>query len=134
MDGNGLIAVPQTFRRQMMKRFVSRTVIGNAGLLLLSVLSTATSFASDSDDDEAEHKAFLVSSVRLVDAVAAAEAHTGARAMMAEFEKENGDYIFEVELLTDKGTELEAHVDASTGAVLQVEREEDEANDDDDDE
>ena len=85
-----------------MKRVISRTIIGTTAVFALGAVGVATSFADDRDDDAVERKAFLASGVHLVDAITAAEAHTGARAMMAEFEEEDGIYIFEVELLTDK--------------------------------
>lgn len=113
-----------------------RTRSGLSGFLVLICVTfiAPVAYAGDNDGDATEHQSFMSSTVSLADAVTAAEAHTNARAMSAEFEREDGVYIFEIELLTVSGAELEAHVDASTGAVLQVETEEDEEQDSDESE
>ena len=42
-----------------------------------------------------------------------------------EFEREDGGYRYELELLDDDGYILEIEVDATTGDILEVEREDD---------
>ena len=42
-----------------------------------------------------------------------------------EFEREDGGYRYELELLDNDGYVLEIEVDASTGEILEVEREDD---------
>lgn len=42
-----------------------------------------------------------------------------------EFETENGDDIYEIEILTADGEEIEVEIDANTGEVLEIEEERD---------
>jgi uncharacterized membrane protein YkoI len=53
------------------------------------------------------------------------EASLGARVIEVELEREDGRLIYEFELIAPDGRILEAEVDALTGAVLEVEAEED---------
>ncbi len=50
----------------------------------------------------------------------------------AELETEDGMRIFEVEILTADGVEMELEIDATTGEILEVEAEDDDDDDDDD--
>lgn len=105
-----------------------------ASALTLAGLGVAGFALADSGDqgDDAEHRAFIASKVSVVDAAVAAETETGARAMSVEFTKEEGAFVYEVELLTDRGAELEALVDPNTAAVTRVEDgDSDDAHDDD---
>lgn len=81
---------------------------------------------AETDDVENRIKAFLASGrkldalkaakVSLADAVAKAEEETKAKALEAEFEHEDGQYVYEIELKAD-GERMEALVNADTGAV-----------------
>jgi|GEM_PF-1665230 len=96
-----------------------------AGLMLagLGVAGFALADSGKNSDDAAERRAFLASKVSVADAAVAAETETGARAMSVEFTKEQGAFVYEVELLTNDGSELEALVNANTAAVTAVEDE-----------
>ncbi|MEO0980285.1 MAG: PepSY domain-containing protein [Pseudomonadota bacterium] len=49
----------------------------------------------------------------------------------SELEKEDGKQVYEIEILTADGQEMEVEIDAATGAVLEIEA--DGGDDDDDD-
>lgn len=86
---------------------------------------------AETDDVENRVKAFLTSrkkldalkaaKVSLPDAVAKAEEETKAKALEAEFEREDGRYVYEIDL--QAGDErMEVTVDAETGAVQREKR------------
>jgi uncharacterized membrane protein YkoI len=84
-------------------------------------------------EDQAEHQAFSAAQVSLSDAIRVAESETGARAISAEFEDEDGDYVYAVELLGAGGTEYEVLVATSTPTVIKSESENDDEEDDQED-
>jgi uncharacterized membrane protein YkoI len=51
-----------------------------------------------------------------------------------ELEEDHGQAVYEVEILTDDGTEMEVKVAAGTGDILEIEAEEDDCDKDDDSE
>jgi uncharacterized membrane protein YkoI len=59
--------------------------------------------------------------VSLTEAVRTAEASvTGARAVEAELEKEDGRAVYEVELIDAKQEKRKVYVDAGTGKIVQL--------------
>jgi uncharacterized membrane protein YkoI len=93
-----------------------------AGMMLAGLGVAGFALAdSGGNDDVAEHRAFLASKVNIADAVLAAETKTGARAMSVEFTKEEGAFVYEIELLTKGGVELEVLVDPSNASVTVLE-------------
>jgi uncharacterized membrane protein YkoI len=97
--------------------FVAAAILG-AGV-------TNAALANKKFEDMAEHQAFLISTISLSDAIASAQTQTGARAIAAEFEDEDGTYIYEIELISANGDELEVHIDAITGEILPHEEDND---------
>ncbi len=117
----------------MTKQKLLLTAAG-AGLILATAAGAAFARKSSHDDgDAAEIAAFNSASVSLTDAIHAAEAKTGAKAIAAEFEDEDGAFVYEVELIDADGAEWEAYVDIDSGAATKVEQEDDEHEMDDDD-
>lgn len=107
----------------------SHKIIATSVAIALSGLG-ATAYASNEEnenEDSAEHQAFLKTPISLTKAIMAAEKKTGAKAMSAEFEDEDGTFIYDIELLTAEGEEIEAEVNAKTGSISIEE------DDDDDD-
>ncbi|MEL7525452.1 MAG: PepSY domain-containing protein [Pseudomonadota bacterium] len=49
----------------------------------------------------------------------------------SELEKEDGKQVYEIEILTADGQEMEVEIDAATGAVLEIEADGDDDDDDD---
>ena len=75
-------------------------------------------------DDHAEHEAFINAAVSLSEAIALAESETGARAISAEFENEDGQFVFAVELLDSNGREIEVLIDSAVLRVIEIEDDE----------
>lgn len=112
-----------------------KTRIAAAGLLALSALGLATTAARadshDGTDAAATAQAFAAATVTLPEAIAAAEADTGGKAMAVEFDAgENGEpAAFDVDVLMADGTMMEMVVNAADGTVAP---DTDEAGDDTD--
>lgn len=66
---------------------------------------------------EEENVAIAAARTTLSQAVAAAEQHVGGRASRAEYERHNGQWVYDVEVAKDAGV-MDVKVDASTGKVL----------------
>jgi uncharacterized membrane protein YkoI len=79
---------------------------------------------------EQEDLAVTQSSVDLTAAIAAAEQHVGGKASSAEFERELGQSLYEIDVVKDR-TVTEVHVDASTGKVISARVEKPDHDDDD---
>ncbi|ADM10834.1 hypothetical protein PB2503_00335 [Parvularcula bermudensis HTCC2503] len=96
------------------------------GAALLAI-SAAGGFALAGDDDEAAEAAALHdrAKISLAEAVAIAEERTGGRAAEAEFDVEDNALLWTVETMTRDGAEMEVEIDAVSGAILEVESEED---------
>lgn len=90
-------------------------------LTLAAALSTGAVFAVSAETTQAtpaqEAQQFLSAPKTLSDAVAAAEGQTGARAISASYEAQNGTMAYMVELVAPDGTEQAVSVDATSGAV-----------------
>lgn len=101
-------------------------LISLSGAALLAI-SAAGGIALAADDDEAAEAAALhdQAKISLAEAVAIAEERTGGRAAEAEFEVEDNALVWTVETMTRSGAEMEVEIDAVSGAILQVESEED---------
>jgi len=95
-------------------------------ILVASLLAGTAGTALAANDrfdmgDHAEHQAFMSAPISLAMAISAAETETGARAISAEFEEEDGQYIYSVELLDANGQEIEAEIDVVTAQIIKVE-------------
>ncbi len=91
--------------------------------------------AIDSEDrreDEALLKALEASSVTLSQAIDAAEADTGGKAVKAKLKDRYGSVFFEVALMVD-GSKQRVEVDTATAKVVAVSTPKDRDGDDDDD-
>ncbi len=88
--------------------------------------ATGKVIEDEKDDLENRVKAFLTSrkkidalkaaKLSLSDAIAKAEEETKAKALEAEFEREDGQYVYEIELQAG-GESMEVMVDAETGTL-----------------
>ncbi|MDZ7752811.1 MAG: PepSY domain-containing protein [Gammaproteobacteria bacterium] len=93
------------------------------------VLMTATAPASDDHGDRArrdDHHAAreLVRNGRILplrQVLGMAEGHQAGRVLEAEFEKDDGRYIYEIEIVDDNGIVWELEMDAMDGNLLKRE-------------
>jgi uncharacterized membrane protein YkoI len=77
------------------------------------------------DHDRAREALRRGEAAPLADILPGVEERLGARVIEVELERDGGRLIYEFELIAPDGRILEAEVDALTGAVLEVEAEED---------
>ena len=94
-----------------------------ATALIATSLAAPLALADVKKGDRLDKKeeAFVAAQVSLTRAVATAEAEVGGKALSAEFEREDGKWIYTIDLITAENSEREVHVDAGTGAVIKVE-------------
>ncbi|MGR3723723.1 hypothetical protein LGT41_0015665 [Abyssibius alkaniclasticus] len=98
------------------------TKIGASALLALGLVGGAATMASANSHskagDTAEAQSFLAASGSIADAIAAAEAQSGGKAMTAEFESDGPDAgWYKVELALADGSVSELLVNPADGTV-----------------
>jgi uncharacterized membrane protein YkoI len=79
----------------------------------------------DHDHDRAREALRRGEAAPLAEILPALEARLGARVIEVELERDDGRLVYEFELIAPDGRILEAEVDARTGAVIEVEAEDD---------
>ena len=90
--------------------------------LLLTVLVTSTVFARDIGQDEAlslHHSGRILSLTEPLQSALAR--YPEPRLLEAELEEDDGQLIYEIELITPSGMVREIEIDAATGMILKDE-------------
>ena len=105
---------------------MNKTILATTIVTLVTV-GFSTSLLAHSND-AATTAAQQNSAVSMEQAIEIAEQVTGGKKADAEFELENGQAIYEVEITMTNGSEVEVTIDAQSGAILSQETEND--NDD----
>lgn len=97
----------------MMKKLAMKAALAALGV---AVLSTAAVYAAKHNDED---DALAVSQAKftLAQAVTTAEQHVQGRASRAEYERNNGVWAYDVEVVSGQKV-FDVKVDANTGAVL----------------
>jgi uncharacterized membrane protein YkoI len=99
---------------------------GMSRLILLALLTCALPARAGLDDYQRAREALERGEVLpLGEILAIVERQIDARVIEVEFEQEDGEYIYEFELITPDGRLLEARADAVSGAILSVEEDDD---------
>jgi uncharacterized membrane protein YkoI len=93
-----------------MKRTLSPGV-----LAALAAAAIGGAYAAESGDDG--ELAIGSAKISLTQAVAAAEQYVGGKASRAEYERHEGQWLFDVEVVRD-GTVMDVRVDPASGKVL----------------
>lgn len=91
---------------------------------LLALALPLAAHADDGDDGNLDLARAAVERgeiLPLAEAVAALLKRFPGRIVEAEFERDDGVAIYELELVTEDGQLIDAEVDARTGAILEVE-------------
>ena len=95
-----------------------------AGLAML-VLAAGTMMVADSafgeEHDKLERAA--AAKVTIDEAIKTASAKLAGKIIEAELEKKHNKLVWEVEVVTAENKVMEVHIDAETGAVIDVEEE-----------
>ena len=93
-------------------------------IFLLSLLGTPA--LADGDDQDRARRALEAGEIRpLSEILAAVEAALAGRVIEVELEQDDGEWIYELELVSPEGRIYEVEINAATGTVLDIEREED---------
>lgn len=86
-----------------------------AAIVVAACAIGAGVYAAQPRDNDAS--AITTAKLDLVQAIIAAEKHVGGKAVSAEFERDKGQFLFEIEVIKDK-TVVDVKIDAETGNVI----------------
>ena len=92
-----------------------------AGLAALTASAAAYAASASTGDDADEIQALAAAKLDLRQAIFIAEKASGDRAIEAEFEREDGAWIWSIETVGQDGSETEMEIDAMTGDILATE-------------
>ncbi len=93
-------------------------------LIILICALVSPALASGGDHDDARDAVRQQQVIPLADIIPGGILlEFDARLLEAEFEREHGIYVYELELITGSGRMIEVMVDAATGEILEVEQE-----------
>ncbi|MBX2885631.1 MAG: PepSY domain-containing protein [Granulosicoccus sp.] len=92
--------------------------ISVTGLTAAAALLIASPLLASNDDDELAN---LESAITIEAAVASATASVEGRVLEAELESEDGQLVWEIEILAADETVNEVMIDAITGALISIE-------------
>jgi uncharacterized membrane protein YkoI len=112
---------------------LSRTAISS--LIVASVIATAggLAYAKSSGSENDAIADLAKAKITLSQAVTAAEAHAGGKAVKAELEGERGTVVFDVEIVTPDNKVFDVKLDAADGKVLSSKPDEGDRGEKDDD-
>jgi uncharacterized membrane protein YkoI len=92
--------------------------------LILSLPLIAAPALADRDDHDRAHLALEAGEILpLGDILATAEASRPGRVIEIELDRDDGRWIYELELVSPEGFLYEMEIDAASGTILEVERE-----------
>lgn len=94
-------------------------------VFFILALLAGPALADDDGQDRARRALQAGEILPLSDILAAAEAARPGRVIELELERDDGRWIYELELVTREGRLYEMEIDAATATVLELEREED---------
>lgn len=92
-------------------------------LALILALLACPALADRADHDRARRALEAGEILPLTDILKVAEAARPGRVIELELERDDGRWIYELELVTRDGRLYEMEIDAATGTVLEIERE-----------
>lgn len=105
--------------------------IYRVALAALVTAAIGSAYAAESAENDA--LAITGAKISLMQAVAAAEQHVGGKAFQVEYQRYNGQWVFDVEVAKDQSI-MDVKVDSTSGQVVSsVEDKADQGEDDDQD-
>lgn len=93
--------------------------------LILLCLAVPAWADGDDDHDRARRALEAGEILPLSDILTVAEAARPGRIIELELDRDDGRWIYELELVSPEGRLYEMEIDAATGAILEIEREDD---------
>jgi hypothetical protein len=100
-------------------------------LLAAAAILVGTAALADRDDHERARAALAREEILpLAEIMPAIEARFYGRAIEVEFERDDGRWVYEFELITPAGRIVEVEVDAASGRVIEAEHEDHERDED----
>lgn len=105
-----------------------------AALLFTTTIGAAYAAKSAAHDAGNDALAITDAKISLAQAISAAERHVGGKASRAEYERQRGQWVFDVEVVKDRKV-MDVTVNSSSGAVIaavedQADRKDDHDRDD----
>jgi uncharacterized membrane protein YkoI len=91
-------------------------------LVIILICALVSPALASGDHDDARDALRRRQVIPLADIIPGILAVFDARLLEAEFEREHGIYVYELELITGSGRMIEVMVDAATGEILEVEQ------------
>ena len=91
--------------------------------LIILICALASPILASGDHDAARDAVRQQQIIPLAEIIPDILNEFDARLLEAEFEREDGAFVYELELITSSGRMIEVMVDAATGEILEVEQE-----------
>jgi uncharacterized membrane protein YkoI len=98
--------------------------MARVAFLLVLTLVAAPALADRDDHDRARQALNAGEILPLAEILLAAEAARPGRVIELDLERDDGRWIYELELVSPEGLVYEVEIDAATGTVLEIEHEE----------
>ena len=92
-------------------------------VLIILLCGLVNPALASEDHDDARDAVRQQQVIPLADIVPRILAEFDARLLEAEFEREHGSFVYELELITESGRMIEVMVDAATGEIIEAEQE-----------
>lgn len=94
--------------------------------LVLLLISLAAPAWADTDDQDRARRALEAGEILpLFDILEAAQAARPGRVIEIDLDRDDGRWIYELEMVSSNGQLYEMEIDAATAAILEIEREDD---------
>lgn len=94
-------------------------------LALILICLAAPAWADDEDQDRARRALEAGEILPLSDILEVAQTARAGRVIEIELGREDGQWLYELELVSPDGQLFEIEIDAATGVILEIEREDD---------
>jgi uncharacterized membrane protein YkoI len=88
-----------------------------AALAAAAAIAIGGAYAAQQGSPENDALAIASAKISLTQAISAAEQHVGGKAAKAEYERDKGQWVFDVEVVKDK-TVMDVKVDPASGKVI----------------
>jgi uncharacterized membrane protein YkoI len=112
-----------SIKKEGLMRQQSVTVCALALLLAAGTLAVAGGAYANDTEKKGKAEMAAAAKVTIDEAIKTASDKVAGKVIEAELEKKHNKIVWEVEVLTAENKAMEVHIDADTGAVIDVEEE-----------